>query len=54
MRPTTTSPALATDAGYSLVELLVSMGIITVVMGATMAGLSDVIKANESCCRWPA
>lgn len=36
------------DAGYSLVEMLVSMGIFTVIMGATMGGLADVIRGNET------
>ncbi len=41
-------PAPAADAGYSLVELLVSMGIFTVIMGATMGGLADVIRGNDT------
>jgi type II secretory pathway pseudopilin PulG len=47
MRPTAITRT-ATDAGYSLVELLVSMGIFTMIMGATMAGLSDIIKGNDT------
>jgi hypothetical protein len=34
------SRAAASDAGYSLAEFLISMGIMTVVMGATMGGLA--------------
>ena len=36
-----TRPGLAATAGYSLIELLVSMGILTVVMGATLAGMAE-------------
>ena len=46
MRPAT-RPRLAATAGYSLVELLVSMGMFTVIMGATLGGLADVMKGNE-------
>ena len=48
MRPTSTTNALGSAAGYSLVELLVTMGIFTVIMGATLGGLSDVIKGNDT------
>jgi prepilin-type N-terminal cleavage/methylation domain-containing protein len=34
-------------AGYSLTELLVSMAVLTIVMGSTLAGLADVMKGNE-------
>jgi prepilin-type N-terminal cleavage/methylation domain-containing protein len=47
MRSTTATP-LRSDAGFSLVELLVTMGIFTVIMGATMTGLSDIIKGNDT------
>jgi hypothetical protein len=46
MRPAT-RPRLADTAGYSLVELLISMGLLTVVMGATLGGLANVMKGNE-------
>ena len=46
MRPAN-RPRLAATAGYSLVELLVSMGLLTVIMGATLGGLADVMKGNE-------
>ena len=36
------------EAGYSLVELLVAMGITTLVMGATLAGLSDAVRASDT------
>ena len=39
---------LASAAGYSLIELARLMAIFTVIMGATMSGLSDVIKGNET------
>jgi prepilin-type N-terminal cleavage/methylation domain-containing protein len=44
MRPAT---RLASTAGFSLVEMLVALGLFTVVMSATMAGLADVMKGNE-------
>lgn len=39
---------LASAAGYSLAEFMVSMGILTVVMGATMGGLADIMKGNDA------
>ncbi len=42
-----TRPGLAATAGYSLIELIVAMGVFTVVMGATLGGLADVMKGNE-------
>ena len=36
------------DSGFSLIELLVAMGITTVVMAVTMAGLSDAMRANDT------
>jgi hypothetical protein len=41
------SSRLASLAGYSLIEMMVAMGVSTVVMGATMAGLSDIAKGSE-------
>jgi hypothetical protein len=35
-------------AGYSLVELIFSMGLMTVVMAATLGGLADATKANDA------
>ena len=35
-------------AGFSLVELLVALGVTTVIMGATMVGLTDAVRVNES------
>lgn len=46
MRPAT-RPDLAATAGFSLTELLVAMGLTTLIMGTTMAGLADVMKGNE-------
>lgn len=45
-RPDRTRPA--SDAGYSLAEFVVSMGIMTLVMGATMGGLADIVKGNDA------
>lgn len=35
------------ESGYSLIELLVSLGIFTAIMGATLAGLSSANRANQ-------
>jgi hypothetical protein len=40
--------SLASQAGYSLAEFVTAMGIMTVVMGATMGGLAEVIKGNDA------
>ena len=45
---TNTRSLRADTAGYSLVELLVAMGVTTAIIGATMVGLTDAIKANDS------
>jgi hypothetical protein len=42
-----TRPGLADSAGYSLIELIVVMGLLTVVMGATLGGLANIMKGNE-------
>ena len=39
---------LSGSSGFSLVELIVAMGITTVIMAATMAGLADVAKGSET------
>jgi hypothetical protein len=39
---------LRSAAGYSLAEFLIAMGILTVMMGATMGGLADVMKGNDA------
>ena len=38
----------STEQGYSLVELMIAMLVTTVIMGATMSGLSDAIRANDA------
>jgi len=38
----------ATAAGFSLVEVMISVGIMTVIMAATMTALSQAMKANET------
>ena len=35
------------SAGFSLIEVLVSMGILTVVIGGALAGMSNMMTANE-------
>jgi type II secretory pathway pseudopilin PulG len=47
MRPTTCHRLVST-AGYSLIELLISMGLLTVIMGATLGGLANVMSGNET------
>lgn len=46
--PSTIHDRLTADKGYSLVELIVAMGLTTVVMGITLGGLANVMKGNES------
>jgi prepilin-type N-terminal cleavage/methylation domain-containing protein len=41
-------PEASTERGYSLIELLITMAITTVIMGATMTALGDAMKATES------
>jgi prepilin-type N-terminal cleavage/methylation domain-containing protein len=36
------------QAGYSLVEMMVAMGVMTVVMGATVASLDQATKMNNA------
>jgi type II secretory pathway pseudopilin PulG len=36
------------EAGYSLVELLVALGVFTVVMGTVMTGLGEATKTNDA------
>ncbi|MEZ5289496.1 MAG: prepilin-type N-terminal cleavage/methylation domain-containing protein [Vicinamibacterales bacterium] len=47
MTPSTPAPRSA-EAGFSLLELLIAMTLLTVVMGATLGGLSDIMKGNET------
>jgi prepilin-type N-terminal cleavage/methylation domain-containing protein len=37
-----------TENGFSLIELLVTLGITTVILGATMAALGDAVKATDA------
>ncbi len=46
--PSTPAPPIPSDRGYSLIELLISMALLTVIMGATLGGLSDIMKGNAS------
>ncbi len=48
MRTTLLRPrSRRSESGYSLVELVVAMGIFTVIMGATVAGLASANRANQ-------
>ncbi len=38
---------LKDSGGFSLIEVLISMGILTVVIGASLAGMSNMMTANE-------
>jgi hypothetical protein len=40
--------SLLSEAGYSLAEFVTAMGIMTVVMGATMGGLAEIVKGNDT------
>jgi prepilin-type N-terminal cleavage/methylation domain-containing protein len=42
----THSTRLAEASGFSLIEVLVSMGILTVVIGAALAGMSNIMTSN--------
>jgi hypothetical protein len=44
---TASRPKLTATDGFSLPELLVSLGLTTLVMGTALAGLADVMKGNE-------
>ena len=46
--PSTSRSRLTSAAGFSLLEMVISMALLTVIMGATLGGLSDVIKGNET------
>ncbi len=43
----TSALRLKESGGFSLIEVLISMGILTVVIGATLAGMSNMMTANE-------
>jgi hypothetical protein len=45
---TTTRTSFTSESGYSMLELLISMTLLTVIMGATLGGLSDIMKGNET------
>jgi prepilin-type N-terminal cleavage/methylation domain-containing protein len=40
--------ARVSEAGFTLVEMLVALGITTVILGATMAALADAVKATDA------
>jgi type II secretory pathway pseudopilin PulG len=42
-----TRTPLTAAAGFSLIELLIAMGLLTVIMGVTLSGLAGVVKGNE-------
>jgi type II secretory pathway pseudopilin PulG len=39
---------LTSSAGYSLVELVVAMGILTAIMGLTMGGMANIARGNQT------
>jgi len=41
-------PDAASQSGYSLIEMMVAVGVTTAIMGATMSGLNDVSKGSET------
>jgi prepilin-type N-terminal cleavage/methylation domain-containing protein len=43
-----TRASWSSQLGFTLVELLVTMAITTVILGATMAAMSDAIRATDS------
>jgi prepilin-type N-terminal cleavage/methylation domain-containing protein len=47
-RHSTDRAPLTSEAGFTLLEMLVAMGLMTLVMAVTLGGLSDATKANES------
>lgn len=44
----TRTTRLRSAAGYTLLEMLIAMGVMTVVMAATLGGLSNATKANDA------
>jgi len=38
---------LKDSGGFSLIEVLISMGILTIVIGSTLMGMSNMMTANE-------
>lgn len=47
MRPTTCR-RLVSSAGFSLIEVLVSMGLLTAIVGITLGGIANVMNGNET------
>jgi hypothetical protein len=47
-KPSSIRRSAPAERGYSIVELMIAMFITTVIMGVTMAGLSDAIRANDA------
>lgn len=47
MTQSTRSIPTASSSGFSLIELLVSMGIMTLVVGGALAGMANIVRSNE-------
>lgn len=43
----TSRPRPGSTAGFSLIEVLVSMGILTLVVGGALAGMSNIMQSND-------
>jgi type II secretory pathway pseudopilin PulG len=47
MKQSTPSVRTASSAGFSLIELLISMGLLTLVVGGALAGMANIVRSND-------
>jgi type II secretory pathway pseudopilin PulG len=47
IKQSTLSTRTAPSAGFSLIELLISMGILTLVVGGALAGMANIVRSND-------